>query len=81
MTGLNKNYHLYKKFKMNKKFGWIILYVIIVVVSILIVYRRYIMLGEPEGDSTMNYIIFIFFIVFTYLNLRRLIKLMRDYRK
>ena len=66
---------------MNKELGWIIFYVIIVGLSIFITYKRFLILSEPNGDSVMNYAMFIVFIVFTFINIRLLIKRINEYRK
>lgn len=66
--------------KSNKLFR-IILYVIIVAASIYIVVKRYLDLGNPVTNIYFQYIILAFFIIFAYINLRILIKLIREYRK
>lgn len=66
---------------MNKSLLNIILYVIIVLASIFIVYKRYTILHEPPEQTTMNYTLLVVFILFTYINLRRLIKLIKEYKK
>lgn len=66
---------------MNKSLLNIILYVVIVLASIFIVYKRYTILQEPSEQTTMNYILLVVFILFTYINLRRLIKLIKEYKK
>lgn len=66
---------------MNKELGWIIFYVIIVGLSIFITYKRFLILSEAQGDTPMNYAMFIVFIVFTFINLRLLIKRINEYRK
>lgn len=66
---------------MNKRLLNIILYVIIVLASIFIVYKRYTILQEPSEQTTMNYTLLVVFILFTYINLRRLIKLIKEYKK
>lgn len=66
---------------MNKSLLNIILYVVIVLASIFIVYKRYTILQEPPEQTTMNYTLLVVFILFTYINLRRLIKLIKEYKK
>lgn len=66
---------------MNKKLGWIIFYILIVGLSIFITYKRFLLLSEPEGKTIMNYALFVLFIVFTFINIRLLLKHLREYKK
>ncbi|GEM_PF-2549083 len=59
----------------------IILYVIIVAASIFIVVRRTMDLNNPGINIYLKYAILVFFIIFTYINLRILIKLIKDYKQ
>lgn len=60
---------------------YIILYVIIVAASIYITYRYFMVLSKPGGDSVMNYALTILFTFFSYINLRRLIRMIKTYKK
>ena len=64
---------------MNKKLVWILLYIVIVGFSIFITYNRFMILRNPEGETLMNYTLFGLFIVFTFINLRILIKRIKEY--
>lgn len=66
---------------MNNKILKILLYVFIVLASIFIVYRRYLLLDNPNQNIYLSYAILIFFIIFAYINLRVLVKLIKEYRK
>lgn len=66
---------------MNKKLIWILLYVVIVGLSVYITYNRFVILRNPEGETIMNYALFILFIVFTFINIRLLLKHIREYKK
>ncbi|MET3731722.1 hypothetical protein [Moheibacter stercoris] len=66
---------------MNKKLGGILLYVGIVLLSIFIVIRRLTLPQDANINKTWNYIILAFFILFTYINLRKLIQLIKNYKK
>ncbi|MGB6083192.1 hypothetical protein [Moheibacter sp.] len=63
---------------MNKKLIWILLYVVIVGLSVYITYNRFVILRNPEGETIMNYVLFGLFIVFTLINLRILIKRIKE---
>jgi hypothetical protein len=66
---------------MNKKLGGILLYIAIVLLAIFIVFRRITLLQEPDGKTTWNYIMLAFFIIFTFINLKKLIALIKNYKK
>ncbi|HUH34522.1 MAG TPA: hypothetical protein VL022_01695 [Moheibacter sp.] len=65
---------------MNKKLLWIVLYILIVLASIFVVYMRYTILAGGD-NGYFEYFVFGFFILFTYINLRKLIQLIKAYRK
>ena len=66
---------------MNKKIPLILLYVAFVVAGIFILYNRYLLIEDPNENKVLNYALIVGFIIFTYINLRRLIKLIQDYKK
>ncbi|MDX9704205.1 MAG: hypothetical protein RBT46_00665 [Weeksellaceae bacterium] len=66
---------------MAKKIGLILLYTLIVVASIFIVFRRYQLLESHQGNQIINYILIALFVGFTYINLKKLIKLIKEAKK
>lgn len=62
---------------MKPKVSWIVFYVIIVTLGCFIVYRRIRLLETPEGDNWLNYALIVGFILFTYINLRKLIDMIK----
>lgn len=66
---------------MNKKLLLILLYVAIVGASLFVVYSLYRRLTAPAGDTVLNYALLIGFLLFTYINFKRLLKLIRDYKQ
>jgi len=66
---------------MNKKIPMIILYAVFVIAGIFIIYRRYLAMDDPNVNAVLNYALLVGFILFTYINLRRLINLIQDYKK
>lgn len=66
---------------MKKLRGAILLYLVIVGVSIYIIFR-WIKLMENDDEKTwFNYTIIILFILFTLVNIRKLMRFIRSYRK
>lgn len=61
--------------------GKIILYFIIVIVSIYIVTKRAMIVMEIDDKLNYQSLLLILFIVFTFINLRVLIKLIKEYKK
>ena len=66
---------------MKKPLIWILIYVLIVAACIYIVVKRYLLLQESIEKNTMEYVVLIFFILFTFINLRILIKRIKEYKK
>lgn len=66
---------------MNKNLVWIILYILIVAACIYIVVKRSLLLQESPEKNTFEFIVLILFIIFTFINLRILIKRIKEYRK
>ena len=66
---------------MNKNLVWIIIYIVIVAACIYIVVKRSLLLQESPEKNTFEFIVLIFFILFTFINLRILIKRIKEYRK
>lgn len=66
---------------MNQKLIWIILYGIIVAACIFIVVKRISFLTETNQPGTFEYIVLLFFILFTFINIRILIKRIKEYKK
>ncbi|MFV0304410.1 MAG: hypothetical protein ACK5IC_02870 [Moheibacter sp.] len=61
--------------------GKIILYFIIVIASIYIVTKRAMIVMEMDNKLTYQSLLLILFIVFTFINLRVLIKSIKEYKK
>jgi len=66
---------------MKNQIIWILIYVLIVAACIFIVAKRYLLLQENGENSTFEYIVLLFFILFTFINLRILIKRIKEYKK
>ncbi|NLN32946.1 MAG: hypothetical protein GX159_05060 [Flavobacteriaceae bacterium] len=66
---------------MNQKIIWIILYVLIVAACIYIVINRILLLEKDVGNNLFGYIVLLFFILFTFINIRILVNRIKDYRK
>lgn len=66
---------------MNKKLGGILLYVGIVLLSLFIVFRRLTLPQDANVNQTWNYIVLAFFILFTFINIKKLIQLIKNYKK
>lgn len=49
--------------------------------GIYIIYRRYEAMQNPNVNEMLNYGLMILFIAFTYINLRKLIKLIKEYKE
>lgn len=63
---------------MNKRKILIFVNIIIVAASLFIVYSFYMRLTEPDGKTLMNYALFIGFTLFTFLNIRKLLHLIKQ---
>lgn len=61
--------------------GKIILYFIIVITSIYIVTKRAMIVMKMDDKLTYQSLLLILFIVFTFINLRVLIKSIKEYKK
>lgn len=66
---------------MNKLRGGILLYLIIVGISIYIIFRWFRLMENEDEKTFFNYVIIILFIVFTLINIRKLGRMIREYRK
>lgn len=66
---------------MNKNLVWIIIYIVIVAACIYIVVKRSLLLQESPEKNTFEFIVLIFFILFTFINLRILVKRIKEYMK
>ncbi len=66
---------------MNQKLIWIIVYIIILAACVYIIIKRSLILQNSTEQNTFEYIVLIFFILFTFINLRILIKRIKEYKE
>lgn len=66
---------------MKKLRGGILLYLVIVGVSIYIIFRWFRLMENEDEKTLFNYVIIILFILFTLINIRKLSRMIREYRK